>query len=280
MKLGVESFTIIDDVSKDLEGTLKKLSDLGFRYIEWLNRNSSTVIGAGFGLSPADTLKIFNRYDMKIVGAIASDGPNWKTFYFDTDKVKKVIDWYQQAGCTTFGTAIDFFGDLDFLKRRIEAYNRIGEICKNAGMSFMYHNHSHEWAVMEGKTIFDRIVDETDSELVGFDLDTYWAYRGMQDSAALIRELKSRIKSIHVKDFPLGREEFRDLNGDLSKAVPEDFTECGKGVIQWQEIVNACNEVGVPYMFVEQDHTSLSSKYETLRDSRAYMYKLEGVSAD
>ena len=280
MKLGVESFTIIDDITKDLEGTLAKLQDLGFRYIEWLNRNSSTVIGAGFGLPPQETLKIFGKYGIKIVGSIASDGPNWKTFYFETDKVKRVIDWYQEAGCSTFGTAIDFFADMDFLKRRIEAYNKIGQICKDAGMSFMYHNHSHEWAEIEGKPIFDRIVEETDPDLVGFDLDTYWAYRGMQDPAELIRKLGSRVKSIHVKDFPAGREAFRNLNGDLGKAVPEDFTECGKGVINWQEIVDACNETGVPYMFVEQDHTSLASKYETLRDSKAYMETLKGVSVD
>ena len=181
MKLGVESFTIIDDVTRDLEGTLKKLHDIGFRYVEWLNRNSSTVIGAGFGLPPRETAKIFDGCGMKLVGCIASDSSNWKTFYFDYDKVQRVIDWYQEFGCTTFGTAIDFFEDGDFLKRRLDAYNELGRRCKAAGMDFMYHNHSHEWAVVDGKTIFDHIVAETDPDLVGFDLDVYWAYRAAQD---------------------------------------------------------------------------------------------------
>lgn len=277
MKLGVESFTIIDDITADLEGTLKKLQDLDFRYVEWLNRNSSSVIGAGFGLSPAETVKLYSKYGIKVVGAIASDAPNWKTFYFDIDKVKRVIDWYAEAGCSTFGTAIDFFGDVDFLERRLEAYNKIGEVCKNAGMSFMYHNHAHEWVELDGKLIWDRIVEGTDPDLVGFDVDTYWAYRAMVDPAELIKKLGSRVKSIHVKDFPKGREEFRDLNKLQIKATPEDFTECGKGVIDWQGIVDVCNQVGVPYMFVEQDYTRLASKYETLRDSKAYMKTLNGV---
>lgn len=276
MKLGAESFTIIDDITADLEGTLAKLQALDFKYLEWLNRNSSTNIGIG-GRTPQEARKLLAGYGITVVGAIASDAPNWKTFYLDTDAVKRVIDWYQELGCTTFGTAIDFFPDLDFLERRLEAYNKIGGICKAAGMSFMYHNHSHEWADLEGKTVFDRIVEGTDPELVGFDVDTYWAYRGNVDPTGLIRKLGRRVKSIHVKDFPVHREEFRDISGDLGKAVPADFTECGKGVIDWQSIVDACNEIGVPYMFVEQDHTALASKYETLRDSRAYMRTLRGV---
>ncbi len=277
MKLGVESFTIIDDITNDLEGTLKKLQDLGFTSIEWLNRNSSSVIGAGFGKAPGETVKLFGDYGIQIVGAIASDAPNWKTFYFDIDKVQRVIDWYAEAGATTFGTAIDFFPDIDFLNRRLDAYNEIGRRCKAAGLNFMYHNHAHEWVDLEGKLIIDRIIEGTDPDLVGFDLDTYWAYRAMVDPTELIRKLGSRVKSIHVKDFPAARMAYRDLTKG-GQATPEEFTECGKGVIDWQSIVNACNEIGVPYMFVEQDHTSLASKYETLRDSRAYMLTLDGVT--
>ena len=58
-----------------------------------------------------------------------------------------------------------------------------------------------------------------------------------------------------------------------------DFIECGQGIIPWQEVVHAANEFSIPYMFVEQDHTTYADKYESLAVSRDYLLSLDGLEA-
>ena len=60
---------------------------------------------------------------------------------------------------------------MDYLKERIEIYNQAGRMAKEAGMTFYYHNHFHEFQLFGGKTIMDIIMDETDPDLVKLELD-------------------------------------------------------------------------------------------------------------
>ena len=62
MKLGVESFTMFKDFFEDFHGTMKKVSDLGLHYVEFLARISDEDHGMGLGLSPQEAVKIFDDY--------------------------------------------------------------------------------------------------------------------------------------------------------------------------------------------------------------------------
>jgi sugar phosphate isomerase/epimerase len=52
----------------------------------------------------------------------------------------------------------------------------------------LYHNHFHEFQVFGGSTVFDLILEYTDPAPVKVELDTYWALRGGQDPAALLKK--------------------------------------------------------------------------------------------
>ena len=296
MKLGFESFTVLDDSYQDFEGTLKKLADMGFKYVEWLNSYKHATVpdpGLGNGMSPKEAVKIFSDFGITLVGGIfTSSHQDMETELFDMDKVQARIDWYSEAGCTTLGIAEDYFQNSEFFKRRLDAYNEIGRRCKAAGLSFMYHNHYHEWQLIDGEPIFPQLIARTDPDLVGFDYDVYWGLRGLVNPVKFIEQLGSRIKSMHAKDFPFERldvinaaRQHLDPNVPLTFkqdymnfVFPEDFTECGTGVIKWQEVIDAGNKAGIPYIFVEQDHTALPSKYECLKVSRDYLLTLNGLT--
>lgn len=293
MKLGIQSFTMRDDFKTDFYGTLKKVSDLGLHYVEWLATVTTEDHGMGLGMSPKEAVKAFQDYGMELTGCIFKCD-NAKEIVFDFDEMQKIIDWYQEAGCTAIGLTNDYFIDEEFFKRRMDAYNEIGRRCKEAGMVWTYHNHFHEQQKINGKTVLDLMVELTDPECVGFDWDVYWGVRGLVDPVQNIKKLGKKIKRFHCKDFPFSRLDHinmaknlpdelvtwdnRDKFSAYKMVAAEDFTECGSGIIKWQEVIDAANEFEIPYMFVEQDHTQYPDKYTSLEVSRDYLLGLNGIS--
>ena len=293
MKLGIQSFTMMKDFNEDFFGTLKKVSDLGLHYVEWITRVTKDDPGMGRGLTPKEAVKIFDDHGMKLTGCIFGCA-NPRELIFDYDEMQRIIDWYHDAGCTAIGLANDYFVDEEFFKRRMDAYNELGRRCKEAGMVWTYHNHFHEQQKINGKTVLELMVEMTDPESVGFDWDVYWGVRGLVDPLENIKKLGKKIKRFHCKDFPFKRLDTinvaKDLPDELLRwdnhdkfsaykmVTPEDFTECGSGIIKWQEVINAANEFDIPYMFVEQDHTTYPDKYMSLAASRDYLLGLNGIS--
>ena len=293
MKLGVESFTMMNEFASDFYGTLKKVSELGLHYVEWLALINENDHGMGLGFTPREAVKIFDDYGMKLTGCIfACENP--RELIFNYDEMQKIIDWYHEAGCTAIGLANDYFVDEEFFKRRMDAYNEIGRRCKEAGMVWTYHNHFHEQQKLNGKTILDLMVELTDPDAVGFDWDVYWGIRGLVDPVENIKKLGKKIKRMHCKDFPFARLDNINISKDLpdelvswdnhdkfsaySMVVPEDFIECGSGIIKWQEVIDAANQFEIPYMFVEQDYTTYPDKYESLAASKDYLLSLNGLT--
>ena len=292
MKLGVQAFTILDECLKDTEGTLQAVQDMGFRYMEWINIAAEDDPGLGNEMLPAEGRRIFEDHGITLTGAIFV-GRNTKQLLNDMDSVQRIIDWYHEAGCTTLGIADDKFIDAEFFRKRMEQYNKIGERCKAAGIHWMYHNHFHEQQRIGGRTLLEQMLELTDPELVGFDLDVYWSLRGLVDPVRFIRENPQRIRSLHCKDFPFSKldtvnmaklldpEKLLDFDSeDYYDFVGQDeFIECGQGILNWQNIVDAGNDAGCPYMFVEQDFSE-HPKFECLSISKAYLEKLNGLSVE
>lgn len=292
MILGIESFTVGKLFRADFPGTLKKVSELGLPYIEWIAHVTKEDHGMGLGFTPQQAVQVFGDYGMKLTGGIFYAG---KDGLFDLDEMQKVIDWYGEAGCSAIGLSDDWFGDEEFFKRRMDTYNELGRRCAQYGMYWIYHNHFHEQQKIGDKTVLDVMLDMTDPSSVALDWDIYWGLRGGCDPAEHIRKYGNRIQRFHCKDFPASRMEHVNMVKDLPDEIlswetsqtfnayrllkPEDFTECGSGIIQWQDVVDAANEAGIPYMFLEQDHTTYPDKFQSLAVSRDYLLSLNGLTA-
>ncbi|MDO4343572.1 MAG: sugar phosphate isomerase/epimerase [Eubacteriales bacterium] len=297
MKIGIESFTIMDDFYEDFYKTLKKVENLGLHYVEWIAKlHGKEDYGLGLGLSPQEAARAFSDYGMKLQGGILwlQTPELHKNMIFDYDEMQKVIDWYAEAGCTHIGLAGDWFVNEEFFKRRMEAYNELGRRCQDAGMVWTYHNHFHEQQKINGKSVLELMVEYTDPDSVGFDWDVYWGVRGLVDPVENIKKLGSKIKCMHCKDFPFSRLDSINIVKELPEdelvswenenkfaayemVVPEDFIEVGKGIIKWQEVIDAANEIGIPYMYIEQDYTQYADKFESLAASRDYLFHLKGL---
>lgn len=139
----------------------------------------------------------------------------------------------------------------DGWERLAEKLNRAGEACRKAGLRFYFHNHAEEFVGTPGKRPFDRLLQSLDPDLVSFEIDVFWVSIAGSDPAEAIRSAGGRVLSLHLKDKAEGTADV-----ETTFAAPLKATcEVGAGVLDWAAILQAADEAGVTYLFVEQDET-------------------------
>ena len=132
-------------------------------------------------------------------------------------------------------------------QRMAENWNRIGEVMKEYGIQFGYHNHNFEFATVEGKVpYFDVMLAELDKDLVTFELDMFWASKAGHNPVDLIKKYPGRFQLFHLKDMYSRQEPFFEV-------IKDDVCPVGEGVIDFKEIIAAGDIAGMKYMIVEQD---------------------------
>lgn len=87
------------------------------------------------------------------------------------------------------------------LKTYCDYYNEIGKKCKQQGLKFGYHNHSHEYVKVEDKVIMmDYMIENTDPEYVFIEMDVYWTVIGKKSPVDYFKKYPGRFTVLHIKD--------------------------------------------------------------------------------
>jgi sugar phosphate isomerase/epimerase len=115
-----------------------------------------------------------------------------------------------------------------------------GRILLQAGKVLTYHNHEIEFARIKGKTVLERIYDETRPELLHGELDTHWIQAGGGNPTSWCRRLSGRLPLIHLQDYVVANDGHRR------------FSEVGSGNLEWESIIPAADEAGCQWYVVEQ----------------------------
>ena len=79
-------------------------------------------------------------------------------------------------------------------------FNAVGKKCKDLGMKFGYHNHAFEMEEIEGKIQIEYMLENTDPDLVFYQIDVYWAVYGHYSPADLFNKYPGRFALLHIKD--------------------------------------------------------------------------------
>ena len=78
--------------------------------------------------------------------------------------------------------------------------NAAGEKCREAGLALGYHNHDTEFKEVEGQVIYDYYLQHILSEIVFFQMDTWWAVYAHKSPVDYFRRFPGRFRSLHLKD--------------------------------------------------------------------------------
>jgi len=286
VRVGLQLYSVRESLARDSWGTLARLAEAGFTRLEAANHDALTDPGVGFGVAAPALRAHLANLGLSIVGCHINP--------LQLDILPRALDYQAELGNTQFGCDIEFFpyGDRDYVMRRAEEFNKVGELARERGMRFYYHNHFQEFQRFGADYVYDLILENTDPDLVKLEIDTYWMYRGGQDPIAWMKKCSDRVVLLHQKDFPADAPQPLNLfDGVVSPTENIDsvvfrhrkdtrcFTEIGTGVLPIQDILDAAGALpALDYLILEQDHTAMD-EIESVRTSReAFASNFTGIS--
>jgi len=235
-RIGIQLYSIKDELPKDFEGSLKKLSDLGYSSVEAYGFTEDNFFGR--------TMKELSDL-VKDMGMTVSGSHIWTGATIVNTPQKEWDFWKSCAARMKSGDAqwavLSSFPEantLDDLKRVAEYFNRAGKICNDGGVKFAFHNHYDEFVEIDGEVILDFVIKNTDPELVFFQLDMGHVVNGGGDCLHYLREFPTRIPLWHASDFDLATRK---------------YVEVGRGSVPYKALFDLPNTGGLQQLTVEQE---------------------------
>jgi sugar phosphate isomerase/epimerase len=246
--IGLQLWTVRRELGKDPEGTLAKLSAIGYNSVELMGYGN----GKFWGLTPAQLAELLKKYTLT-----SPSGHYGMSNYLLKGDMNDLHD--NIAVASTMGhryIVIPFLTDnmrtsLDDYKKLAQKFNVAATEAKKSGLKLAYHNHDFEFKDWGGgQTGFDVLLKETDPSLVFFEMDIYWVVRAGGDPIQLINNNPGRIKMWHLKDMS------QKMPPSYSVEGQQYFAEVGTGIIDFKAIFREKQKSGMEYFYVEQDETS------------------------
>jgi sugar phosphate isomerase/epimerase len=244
---GIQLFTLRDVIGDDPEGVLRQLAGFGYTQIE----SYEGPQGMFWGMGNTGFKQLMDELGMTIISSHAN------VFEGLEQKVEEAADiGMEYLVCPWIGPQ----DSLDDYKEMADRFNEIGQVVRNGGVKFAYHNHAYTFEEMEGEIPQAVLMDGTDPDLVEFQMDIYWVVAGGADPEEWIRMYPNRFTSSHVKDL---------VNGD----EPES-TIIGTGTIDFPPLLRLAREYGMKYFIVEQEAYTNTTPIDAVRENSEYMKNL------
>ena len=240
--IGIQLYTLRNQLAKDTPGTLKQVAAAGYKQVEL------------YGFPDCDAM-IKGAKDAGL--AIHSSHFAWDCVANPKDDkysdFSKTLEKATKTGIKHL--VIPYLADgnrksLDDYRKVADHANACAAMARKAGIQLAYHNHNFEFQPKEdGKCGYDIFIERFSPEMM-FEIDVFWVKAGGKDPAELIRNLKGRVSQLHLKDLK------RDVNTPTYGSVPNDaFQELGDGVIAMAPVLDAALAAGVEHCHVEQDQS-------------------------
>lgn len=235
--IGIQLYTIRDNMAKDVPGSLKQVADIGYQYLEL----AGYADGKFYGYSPEEFKKIVGDLGMEVI----SSHTGVEVKGVDTSNVDIMAEAHAKLGvkyCVQPWLVEERRVSADSYKQFVAELNTIGGVMKKYGLQFGYHNHDFEFHEVDGLIPFtDIFMPESDPDLLTFEIDLFWVTRAGFDPVKLLQDFPGRYQLFHMKDMENSDDKF--------------FAPVGEGVIDFKEILKYKDIAGMKYMFVEQDRT-------------------------
>jgi sugar phosphate isomerase/epimerase len=259
-KMGLQLFTINEDMIRDTKATLKAVKAMGYEDFEIFGFDGEK--GTFYGYKSSEFRKILD--DLQITASSGHFG--FSSFLTKPeDDLKRFVDQCIKGAQTlnmkyiTWPWIAPEQRTIDNFKLMAKKLNLIGEQVTGAGLGFAYHNHDFEFIDHNGENGFDIIVNETDPSLVKLQMDMYWVMHSSPFTPKeLISKQPGRYVMWHIKDMD---------------KVTRDYTELGNGSINYGDILPDPVESGLEFYYLEQGGNYAHSPMKSVADSAEYFKK-------
>lgn len=199
--IGLQLYSLREAMKTDVAGTVAKVGEMGYKFVETAGYGD----GKFYGMDPVAFKELCETNGLQFLGSHTGqdvpDSANWETTMAWWDACIDAhsaagVKWIVQPWMGKVG-----YESLDGLKRYCEYFNAVGEKCNAKGIRFGYHNHANEFTTeLEGKPVYDWMLELTNPENVMFQLDLYWIVEGGKNPVDYFKAYPGRFELWHIKD--------------------------------------------------------------------------------
>ena len=252
LPVGLQLYSVRDDMASDFKGTLQKVKAMGYEGVEFAGL---------FGHSPADIKAMCAEIGLNPISAHVP----LADMLADIDQV---IADYKAIGCQYI--VVPYVTEErrpggELFNQMVEEIRSIGQKCKEAGLTLLYHNHDFEFAKTEsGEFGLDYLYANVPADLLQTELDQCWVRYAGQDPVAYLQKYEGRSPVVHLKDYYASGEQTEDpyaligLNeGEKKENTAFEFRPLGYGVQDVKALMKAAKHAGSQWLIVEQDQPSM-----------------------
>lgn len=225
--LGIQLYTLRNQLAENFEPVIRRVAEIGYAGVEF---------GGVYGESPAAAKKLCDELGLEIFST-HTPTPMMEnlTLAVDTANVLGV----KRVVCAWIPP--ERFATIDSIKAACEELNTANQVFRGNDMELLYHNHWAEGYVVDGKYVYQHMIDFLDPT-VNLEYDVYWAKTSGVDPAAALRELGKRAPLLHIKDGPA------TMDGDM--------TAVGDGTVDIAAIAQASKDTA-EWWIVELDRCAI-----------------------
>ena len=258
--IGFQLYSVRRQIEKDLEGSIKKIAEMGYFGVETYPLPSAITLQRAANVFKDNGLKVFSMHTELPVGD-------------EIENILKMSDAYQ---CPTvvypgwpkdlstqdpdlFLHASEVFKTIDKMKKRADTYNEIGAALQKKGLHFGIHNHWWEFEKSDGVYPSYYFLEHLYPDIF-FEIDTYWAKTAGQNPAKVLADFGKRAPFLHIKDGPATKD------AQMYAMVP-----AGSGVMDFPAIVKA-GGMNIQWRIVEFDEYA-GNIFDGIQGSYTYLIK-------
>lgn len=191
-----------ENYAENHEAVLKALAEMGYSGVEAAHYGD----GKFYGVSPEQFKADVEAAGLKVVSSHTGHGLSDEELA--TGNISEALAWWDEALPAHKAAGMEYvvvphIGQPNTLKELqviCDYFNAVGKKCKDLGMKFGYHNHAFEMEEIEGKIQIEYMLENTDPDLVFYQIDVYWAVYGHYSPADLFNKYPGRFALLHIKD--------------------------------------------------------------------------------
>lgn len=230
-KLGIQLYTVRDELGKDFAGTLRFLEEQGVQGVE---------LAFHYG----------NHEPDELAEVLCNYGLETYSIYEGLDNIadadSKVYDYAKALNCKYLACGFSEVALKNNFEDCLDKLKKADQAAKSKGLTLCYHAHAYEFDKYDSRNYLEVILSETD---LLFEADTAWIYAGGEDVKAYLEKYQNKIPLIHIKDI----------------TANIDYTELGNGVVNFDEVIDFARNSQVEWLGYEQDFSKIGALESTKR---------------
>lgn len=247
--IALQLWTVRDAMEKDLIGTFSTLKEHGYNYIESANFLDK---------SSAEFASCAHECGLSIISAHIP-------YQQLAEEPNKAIEDIKNLGCSYAVLPwLDEEQRQDQWDKVAQVLNQTGAKMRDAGIQLLYHNHDFEFISNDPKTPYQYLLENTDPEVVGFEVDLGWVHYAGVDTQMLLEKYGHRIPIVHMKDI---------------KAIDNSpkFVPLGQGDTPFKALLPILENLDIDWFITEQDECEGDAVKDAISNLTAYQALLAGA---